>query len=146
MAKRTRYVAKYLFPGSFVSESTTKMLYEPTLEAAINVVPETTWFSVKITEITEVEFTSTEDIDSIWVPTHEQVVRNIVIGDLVHVDDIEDNENNSILRSNLLANTSDGYAVHTRAGNWQFAQDYDEVVSGAHADRIARSLGVAQTA
>lgn len=133
--KRTRYVARYLYPGSFFPEDLTREIEEPTFVAAAAAAPEgegwcakDRWYAVEVTAIVEKRFTS-EDGDEAWVRECDSKAGAWVIGERVHVDDPRlAGDEFRILRANIAANTKDGYAVKTRRGNWQMADSYTEVV------------------
>lgn len=142
MSERVRYVAEYDYPGALFPESVTREVETPTWEAVVGAAPAETsgyfradgWYAVKVTAITEKLFTA-KDHEMTWIRQSAEKVRSWVVGEKIHADDIVPTERNAILISNIRGNTPEGsepYGVHTRAGNWQIASDYDGVVP-AHA-------------
>ncbi len=130
---RTRFLATYNYPGSFFPESTTKEITAPTFATAVAEGPDEAgyfkkdgWYSVEIISKTEKMFTSGDDIA--WVPEDTERVLRAVVGTKTHYSEIEDDERNRILISNIKSNSKDGFGVETRRGNWQIADDYDLVV------------------
>jgi hypothetical protein len=123
-----------LFP-----EEVNRPVGEPTFAAAVAAGPDDSegyfkrdgWYAVTINAIVERRFTSGDGEETVWVQQSRTKVKSWVVGVRVHVDGIEDTERNRILISNIRGNSEDGYGVLTRAGNWQIASDYDEVVEPA---------------
>jgi hypothetical protein len=139
MTTRTRYIAEYLYPGSFMPEETSTDIPEPTLSAAIVYGPDEPgyftkdgWYAVLIKTVTEKQYVS-DDGDSRWLRDGKIEVEKIVVEAVLHVDDpaIAGPEFNT-LRANIRSNSRDPYknlAVRTRSGNWQILSDWDRVVS-----------------
>lgn len=137
---RNRYTAEYLYPGSFFPESIHREIDAPTLQAAIAAAPQETegtyfvkdgWYAVEIFTITEKRFVA-DDGEETWIKQGKPEKHTAIVGHLVHIDSIPDDDEHRILRSNVRSNSREpwvGYAVKTRAGNWQVASDWDEVVS-----------------
>jgi hypothetical protein len=133
---RIRYSAEYMYPGSFFPESVHRALLQPTFAAAVAAGPDEDgyfrkdgWYAVKIHAITEKRFTS-DDGEVTWVKQGTVEVGNWIVGDRIHWSEIDDTRENAILISNIKGNSRDGgYGVKTRAGNWQIASDYTEVIS-----------------
>ncbi len=141
MTTRTRYTATYDYPGMLFPESVTRDVADDRLESVVAAAPAETegyfrkdgWYAFQIHAITEKHFTA-EDGEEAWVRVGKaERVANMVVGEKVHVDSIPDTAENRILRVNIQANTPDGVAVKTRAGNWQLASDYDLVLSPSEA-------------
>lgn len=131
---RTRYLAEYAFPGLLFPEMDTRDIEVPTLRAAVQANPRNGWYAVRITAITKELFTSDSGEERWLTKGGPEKVDHIVVGERIHINDIPDTPENSILRSNIRGNTDDGYAVKTRRGNWQFASDYNRVVSAETVD------------
>lgn len=136
MSTRVRYSAEYSFPGLLFPETTSRSIEHGDLPAAIAAAPDgDSWYAVKITAITERLFVAVGDgsedgsIPERWLTESTSRVGFYVVGERIHVDDgqIEGDEY-SILRSNIRCNSTDGYGVKTRCGNWQIASDYDDVL------------------
>lgn len=141
MSTRERHIATYNYPGSFFPESTTREIPEPTFAAAAAAGPDEDgyfhkdgWYSVLIETELEEQFTSTDTpAKTVWVSVgRRRKVGHWVVGERIHWSEIEATERNSILIDNIKCNSRDGgYGVLTRAGNWQIASDYTDVVSAA---------------
>lgn len=127
---RTRYTAKYSYPGSFFAESMGRDIPNPSYESAIAAAEgDGNWYAVEVFEITERRFTAQNGAER-WIEEDKPVkVGSWVIGNRVHWQDIPDTPENEILRSNIRGNSEDGYGVKTRCGNWQIASDYMSVVA-----------------
>lgn len=138
MIERLKYTAVYSYPGSFFPEDTSRELSEPTLAAALAVAPADEegyfrrdgWYAVEVKTTTQKLFTA-EDGEQQWINQGTERVTRVVIGERIHADDIEATERNAILIANIRGNTTDGYGVHTRCGNWQMSSDYDQVLAPA---------------
>lgn len=145
MATRTRLVAEYGYPGPFFPESTTRDVASADFKTVAAAGPDEDgyfrkdgWYAAMVWSIVEKEFLDADDHSaSTWVRQSSKVVANYVVGTLKHLDDIPDvdpktGRNNEILKSNIRGNSKpplSGYGVLTRAGNWQIASDYTEVVN-----------------
>ena len=133
MTTRTRFIAEYFYPGTFVAETASAEIDMPTRKAAEAAKPQGNvgytdcCYAIKITEVTDRLWES--DGEYKWLPEGEpELVDSWVYGEKIHVDDIPDTPNNKILRSNIRINTSDGYAVKHVGGGWTLAQDWNRVV------------------
>lgn len=144
---RTRYTAEYQYPGSFFPETVTKVLNDPTFEAAVEAGPDEEgyfrkdgWYGVIIRTITEKAYEQvggdgkSED-DYVWLRDGEPTGKSYIVGTEVHADDLadEDEAGNdlTILKSNIRGNSREpkkDIGVITRCGNWQIASDWDEVI------------------
>ena len=142
MTTRTRYSAKYLYPGAFFPESTFRIVEEPTFHAALAAAPAEEggffkadgWYAVEITAIHERRFLAEDDLMSEeWVETGRETVGSWIVGEKIHVDDEQiAGPKHDILRSNIRSNSrppEKDYGVRTRCGNWQIASDYIMVVA-----------------
>lgn len=141
---RTRYTAEYDYPGTLFPESITRTVDGPTFAAAVAVQPDEEtgyfrkdgWYAVKIRAIVEKRFAA-DDGEEAWVKQSADVVGFWVVGERIHWSEIEDTERNAILISNIKCNSRDGgYGVRTRAGNWQIASDYTEVIAPADLQEV----------
>lgn len=127
---RDRFEAKYLYPGVFMPEVVRHPVPDGTYAAACAIQPDNGWYAVEVQKVAERLYRA-ENGDEKWVSDGQPVkVGSWIVGDKIHWQDIPDTAENRILRSNLQANSSDGYGVRTRCGNWQIASDYLEVVAG----------------
>lgn len=133
MTTRNRFIATYYYPGSFVHETTTREIDMPTRKAAEDAKPEgqvgytDALFAVRIKEHIERLYTA-DNGESKWIPEGTEEVDSWVYGEKIHVDDIPDTPEYGILRSNIRANTKDGYAVKHVAGGWTLADEYNRVI------------------
>ncbi|WP_193613126.1 hypothetical protein [Nocardioides lijunqiniae] len=143
MSTRLRHVAEFSYPGALFPESVTREVDQPTLDAALAVAPTETdgffrkdgWYAVKITAFHEKRYVADDGAET-WVRTARPVkVRSWVVGEKIHADDIEPTDRNRILIANIRGNSTDGYGVRTRIGNWQMASDYDEVLPASAVTR-----------
>jgi len=132
---RTRFTAEFDYPGMLFPETITKTIAAGTLAAALREQPDEQgyfnrngWYAVTIRSVAEKRYVADDDEET-WVRLSAEKVASYVVGEKIHHADIEDNDRNAILISNIRANSKDGYGVRTRAGNWQIASDYDAVVS-----------------
>ena len=133
---RRRHSATYLYPGAFFPEETTRQIKRPTLASAIAAQPDdrdgyfrkSGWYAVRIATTTERRFVA-ENGDETWVREGKPEVLSVIVGERIHYTEIPDTDANAILISNIRGNSKDGFGVKTRAGNWQIASDYDEVIS-----------------
>lgn len=132
MTTRTRFIAEYFYPGTFLSESTTREIDMPTRKAAEAAKPEgrvgytDICYAIRITEILEELYTAGNG-DARWIQEGSTFVDSWIYGEKIHVDDIPDTPENRILRSNIEYNTKDGYAVKHRGG-WALAKDWNRVI------------------
>lgn len=151
MTAKATYTANFFYPGTLFPEETQREIEEydgiPTLADILEVAPDAApedsyfckdrWYAVSLREKIEVLYESTEDPnDRRFVQTSNEVLHSWIVGEKIHVDDIEDQEpggRNAILASNIRGNTPDGYAVKTRCGNWQLAKDFGTVISDSEA-------------
>lgn len=125
---RTRYYGVYSYPGLLFAEETSRPLTSGDVVAAIAEGPDDErWYAVEIRVAIEKRFVA-DDGEEQWLKKSDQRKARYVIGEKVHVDDIPDDDRHSILRSNIRGNSTDHFGVRTRAGNWQIAQDYDDVI------------------
>lgn len=126
---RVRYVAHYSYPGAFFPETETRQIEAGTYAAAVQAKNDDRWYAVEVKEITERRYEAANG-NVQWIEDKSPVkVGSWVVGEKIHVDDIPDTDENRILRSNIRSNSTDGYAVKTRRGNWQMASDYSAVVA-----------------
>ena len=140
---RTRHEARYCYPGFLFPEELVMDLGEKdTLEAAVQAAPAEPsglfatngWYAVHITAITEKRYVAGDGEDT-WVRLSADRLRSYVVGDKIHADDIEATEQNRILIANIRANSDTSHGVLTRCGNWQIADDYDQVVPASEVTR-----------
>jgi hypothetical protein len=127
MAEKMTHSARYLYPGAFMPEDISRDLEEPTFQEAIRAQADDGWYAVEITSTTWKLFTA-DDGETEWVAKNRQKVGSWIVGEKIHYTEIEDTDDNRILRSNLRNNDKDGFGVKTRRGNWQPADAYDHVV------------------
>lgn len=127
---RTTYYAVYDYPGLLFAESRTRDIAGPTIEDAIAGELDKGWYAVHIHQRTEKLFRAA-DGEKTWVKQDDKRLARHVIGDRIHHTEIEATDRNRILISNIRNNSTDGYGVLTRAGNWQIASDYDSVIPAA---------------
>lgn len=143
MTVRHRYTARYDYPGALFPEEVTKEIPAGTLEAALAAAPDGDpaeswfgakdgWYALHIHKITEKRFLDPDSPEETWVRQGEpERVARYVFGQKVHADDIEETDRTRILIANIRGNSREplkDIGVHTRAGNWQIASDYDEVI------------------
>ena len=138
MNTRNRYLAEFEYPGMLFPESITRVAKGPSIEDALAVAPTETegtyfvkdgWYAVRVKTIVEKRYVADDGAET-WLREGQPGVESWIVGDLVHVDAIQGDEND-ILRSNIRSNSRDphrGFAVHTRAGNWQIRSDWDHLV------------------
>lgn len=124
---RQTYYAVYDYPGLLFAESRTRDIGGPTIEHAIAGELDKGWYAVHIHERTEKLFRAA-DGEETWVKQDDERISRHVVGDRIHYSAIDDSHRNQILISNIRCNSTDGYGVLTRAGNWQIASDYDSVI------------------
>lgn len=134
MTTRIKFIAEYLYPGTFVPETASREIDVPTQSAAEAAMPDgnvgytSTCYGIRLFEQTERLWESDGEFQ--WLPEGERtIVDSWAYGKEVHYDDIPDTPNNEILRSNVRINTKDGYAVKHISGNWTFRRDWNRVVS-----------------
>lgn len=131
MKTRQRFYAEFWYPGLLFSDSKIRDIDAGTIEAALAAAPDDDrWYAVSVHAVTEKRYVA-DDGDETWVRTSTERVLRAIIGEKVHVDLIPDDDEHSILRSNIRYNSTDGYGVRARTGNWQIAQDYDLVLASA---------------
>lgn len=134
MTTRNRFIATYYYPGSFVSETATREIDMPTRASAEankpagNVGYTSVCYAIKIHEYTDRLFKA-DNGESKWIPEGEELVDSWIYGEKIHVDDIPDTPDNRILRSNIRINTNDGYAVKHIAHGWDFARNWNRVIT-----------------
>jgi len=135
---RVKVSAEFLYPGAFFPEETYRDLPEATLEAAVRCAPDETgyfrkdgWYAVRIRSTPERRFVDADGSGAaVWVKDGETEVWSAIVGEEVHMTDerIAGDEHQT-LRSNIKSNSADGYGVLARTGNWQFASDWDAVIT-----------------
>ncbi len=143
MTHRVRFIAEYLYPGTFFPEETICVVTDPSFASCVDQGPDDEgtyfykngWYAVRVRMLSEKRYHA-DDGEQRWISENEAIVRSYIVGTLTHVDDIPDStptdsgpQDNSILKSNIRSNSRDplkGYAVLTRCGNWQIASDYRE--------------------
>lgn len=138
MTERLKHTAIYSYPGVLFPEDTSREISEPTVAAALASAPTEPegyfhadgWYAVEIKTTTQKLFTA-EDGEQTWVNSSTDRVTRVVVGERIHADDIEATDRNAILIANIRGNSKDGYGVLTRRGNWQIADDYDQVLTPA---------------
>lgn len=125
---RIRYTAEYSYPGSFFPETSARDVPDASLESVRAAQPDDRWYAAEVKEIKERRFAA-ENGQERWLRDDDpKKVASWVIGEKIHWESIPDTDQNSILRSNIRGNSKDGYGVKTRAGNWQIASDYLDVI------------------
>lgn len=135
---RIRYTAEYDYPGSFFPKSTSRQIVVPTFESAVTNGPNEDgyfrkdgWYAVTIRAVHEKRFTASDGAEA-WVQQRVEVVGKFVVGERVHHESARlAGPEFDILRSDIRANSEDGYGVLTRCGNWQIASDYTRVLPPA---------------
>lgn len=126
---REVHSAEFHYPGSLFPESITRSVPEATLEAAVAAQRDELWYAVVLRTRVQKRFTAA-DGEEVWNTVGQSTkVASYVVGEPVHVDDIPDDDQHHILRSNIRSNSKgEPLGVRTRRGNWQIASDYDAVV------------------
>ena len=134
MTTRTRFIAEYFYPGTFVAETASVEIDMPTRKAAEEAKPKGTvgytdrCYAIKITEVTDRLWES--DGEYKWLPEgNATLVDSWVYGEEIHIDDIPDTPENRILRSNIRCNSDDGYAVRHIGPGWTLRRDWNRVVT-----------------
>lgn len=125
---RTRYTAIYSYPGSFFPETTTRDVTDGTYAAAVAAQTDDLWYAVEVKKITERRYEAANGNVEWLKDKSPERVGSWVVGERIHWEDIPDTDDNRILRSNIRGNSTDGYGVKTRRGNWQMASDFSAVV------------------
>lgn len=125
---RTKFTARYSYPGSFFAEQASRDLPDGEFGSALRAALDDGWYAVEILKSTERRFSAANG-EKRWLREGEpKKVGSWVIGERIHWENIPDTDENQILRSNIRCNSEDGYGVLTRRGNWQIASDYTTVV------------------
>lgn len=132
MTTRTRFLAEYLAPGAFMSESYgTRELAEPTTEQVLEHQPNENWFGARVSSVTEKMFRAS-DGEVAWVEENRpQLIFTVYnYGEIFDLERVKAlGAGYDILVSNMEGNKWPR-VVRTRLGNWQPLEDED-VVLGA---------------
>lgn len=135
---RTRWTATYSYPGFLFPEETSRPVDHPTLQGVLEAAPRDEdgyfradgWYAARVTQRTQKLYTAADGEEQ-WIQTDVTQGPSWLIGEKVHLDDIPDDDDHAILRSNIRCNTKDGIAVKTRLGNWTLPVEGTEVIAAS---------------
>lgn len=130
---RTRYVARYYYPGLLFPEDLTRNVTGSSIAEVVAGQENDGWYAVDVLEILD-EVLQSELYGETAVERSRKRVANYIVGTPYHYDALPPetaaHPSVDILRSNIRVNDrSGGYGVLTRCGNWQIRSDWLTVIS-----------------
>lgn len=130
---RTRYVARYYYPGLLFPEDLTRNVEGSSITDVVAGQENDRWYAVDVFEIVE-EVLQSELYGETPVERSRERVANYIVGTPYHFQALPAktlaDPSVDILQHNIRANDrSGGYGVLTRCGNWQIRSDWETVIS-----------------